>query len=128
MRSVITTIIVVGGLGAVASVAKAGIPRGAILIANEQNGDITTGETIARGNAELIIPERKVSGKADTIELSPQRNTIVFRGHAVIDIGASRYQGETVSCTLDLVRCAPGEASGPPEAPVSQTSAETTPR
>ncbi len=127
-------------LSVAASSAEAGVPRGLVLAADEQIADEATGTTVARGNAELTILQRAILGRADTIEVSPPRNEIIFKGGAVLAVGRARYQSETVSCTLDFSRCAPVNTDASAAQPVLQpqtlpenppepsTAAVTTPR
>ncbi len=93
-------------LAATTATAVAKLPRGAILSANEQTGDETSGSTIARGNAEIAIPDFQISGRADVIELWPKRNQILLKGRAIVNVGAERFESDTVVCTLDFDRCA----------------------
>jgi hypothetical protein len=86
--------------------AHAGIPRGVILIADEQDGDAATGITIARGNAELSVEKRAIHGRADVIELNPVRNEIQFKGRANLTVGRAHYDSDAVTCTLDFDKCA----------------------
>ncbi len=94
--------------------AHAGMPKGAMLIADEQTGDETTGETIARGNAELTIAVRGVRARADEIAIRPGRNEITFTGRALVFVGHQRFESEAVTCTLDLTRCVDAHAAPPP--------------
>ncbi len=99
--------------------AYAGMPRGAIVSADEQDANAETGVTIARGNAEISIEKSRILGRADTIEINPAAKKIQFNGRAVVTMGAERYQGEAVTCSLDFNRCANGEtASTAPESGV----------
>ena len=86
--------------------AHAGIPRGAVLTADEQDADETTGVTIARGNAEIAIEPQRILGRADQIELNPATNEIQFKGRAVLTVGRERYESDAVTCTLDFYKCA----------------------
>jgi hypothetical protein len=106
--------------------AYAGVPRGVVLIASEQDADADTGITIARGNAEISIAQRAVLGAADTIELNPVAQKILFKGHAVVTVGRARYQSEFITCTLDFYSCAPSSAVQ--AAPVAESAAVTNPR
>jgi LptA/(LptD N-terminal domain) LPS transport protein len=72
--------------------AQAGIPRGAILIADEQDADPETGVTIARGNAEIKFDKQPIAGHADSIELNPASNQIVFKGRAVLSVGRDHFK------------------------------------
>jgi hypothetical protein len=106
--------------------AYAGVPRGVVLIASEQDADPETGITIARGNAEISVAQRAVAGAADTIELNPVAQKILFKGHAVVTVGRARYASEIITCTLDFYSCAPSpEAQA---APVAADAAVTNPR
>lgn len=87
------------------ALAEAGIPRGVVLTADEQVGDDTTGITIARGNAELVIERQSIRGTADVIELHPASNEILLKGRAVLSVGREIYRSDTVSCTLDFSHC-----------------------
>jgi hypothetical protein len=111
---------------AAASPATAGIPRGLVLIASEQDADVETGITIARGNAEISISQRAVLGNADSIELNPVAQKILFKGHAVVTVGRARYASDLITCTLDFYSCAP--ALDFQTAPDPETAAVTNPR
>ena len=113
-----------------ASGAEAGIPRGAMLAADEQIADEVTGTTIARGNAEITIAERAINGSADSIEVHPNLNEIIFKGRALLVVGGARYQSDTVTCTLDFMRCGPlaAKPSSSQAAPRSSTAAVTAPQ
>ena len=100
-----TVIVSAGFLAFSGAVAEAGIPRGAVMTADEQAGDETTGVTIARGNAELTIENLAIRARADVIELRPKSNEILLKGRADLSVGAKRYQSDTVTCTLDFTRC-----------------------
>lgn len=98
--------------------AMGGVPRGLMLLADEQTGDEATGVTIARGNAELIVEKRAIRGKADVIEVRPKANEILLKGRATLNVGTARYTNDTVTCTLDFSRCAGVEPDQPlPETP-----------
>ena len=97
---------VVLAVAAIASPASAGIPRGLMLIGDEQAGDETTGVTIARGHAELVVEKQPIHATADVIELHPKTNEILFKGRASLIVGQHKYQSDTVTCTLDFSRCA----------------------
>lgn len=86
--------------------AEAGIPRGVILTADEQEADTATGVTIARGNAEISVDKRPILGHADVIELNPGKNQIQFKGRAVLTVGHARYDSSAVTCSLDFDKCA----------------------
>lgn len=86
--------------------AYAGLPRDVELSADEQLADEATGVTIARGNAVLTVRERQIAGQADVIELRPKLNEILFKGRAKLNVGHFLYESDTVSCTLDFIRCA----------------------
>ena len=88
------------------SPASAGIPRGLMLIGDEQVGDETSGVTIARGHAELVVEKQPIHATADVIELHPKTNEILFKGRASLSVGPRKYQSDTVTCTLDFSRCA----------------------
>lgn len=94
--------------------AYAGMPRGAIVSADEQDADPETGVTIARGSAEIAIEKMRILGRADHIEINPAAKHILFKGRALISVGAERYQGEAVTCSLDFSRCAAAETSAVP--------------
>jgi hypothetical protein len=105
------------------------MPKGAMLMADEQTGDETTGETIARGNAELTIAARAVRARADEIAIRPGRNEVTFTGKALVFAGDKRYESEAVVCSLDFLRCTDAMTVPPPvqaEA-VPQPAAATTP-
>lgn len=87
--------------------AHAGMPRGAELMADEQDADPATGVTTARGNAEIRIESYRILGRADRIDVDPGRNEIQFTGHALITVGDARYESDQVTCTLDFEKCAP---------------------
>ena len=111
------------------STALAGMPKGAMLMADEQTGDETTGETIARGNAELTIAARAVRARADEIAIRPGRNEVTFTGKALVFAGDKRFESEAVVCSLDFLRCTDAMTVPPPvqaEA-VPQPAAATTP-
>ena len=115
-------------LVAFAPLAHAGLPRGAMLSADEQDADETTGVTIARGHAEISIAAQRIFGHADTIELRPRGNQIVFKGGAQLRVGSARYEGEAVTCTLDFFKCetgAPADESGVPIPNTQRASAPT---
>jgi LptA/(LptD N-terminal domain) LPS transport protein len=99
--------------------AQAGIPRGAILIADEQDADPETGVTIARGNAEIKFDKQPIAGHADSIELNPASNQIVFKGRAVLSVGRDHFESETVTCGLDFSKCTVGTAAVVQALPVS---------
>lgn len=101
-------------LACVAVPADAGLPRGAMLVADEQDADADTGVTIARGNAEISIEKQRIVGRADSIELRPATKDIVFKGRARVTVGSDTYtRAEVVTCTSDFSRCANGAASDP---------------
>jgi hypothetical protein len=106
--------------------AHAGIPRGVILIADEQDADASTGITIARGNAELTVEKRAIHGSADVIELNPVRNAIQFSGHANLTVGRAHYDSDAVTCTLDFDKCttAAAEPQAVPVPPAASAGAE----
>ena len=93
-------------IAAATSPASAGVPRGLMLIGDEQAGDDTTGVTIARGHAELVVEKQPIHATADVIELHPKTNEILFKGRASLIVGQHKYQSDTVTCTLDFSRCA----------------------
>ncbi len=96
-----------------AAVTRAGVPQGLTLAANEQIADETTGETIARGNAELNVDKHRIRGTADTIEVRPKIDEILFVGRAVVQVGKHKYQSDKVSCTLNFARCTAVNADQP---------------
>ena len=96
--------------------ANAGMPRGAELMADEQDADPATGVTTARGNAEIRIESYRILGRVDRIDVDPGRNEIQFTGHALITVGEARYESDRVTCTLDFEKCAPVNAA-PASAP-----------
>lgn len=102
--------------------AHAGMPRGAVLSADEQNGDETTGSTIARGNAEIMVPDYAVNGKADVIELWPKRNEILLKGRADLTVGRRHYASDTLVCTLDFDRCTSPTASAADPQPAASVT------
>ena len=93
-------------VAAFASSAHAGMPRGAVLSADEQDADATSGVTTAAGNAEIRIEAYRIVGRADRIELNPVRNEIQFTGHALITVRDERYESDAVTCSLDFNTCA----------------------
>jgi hypothetical protein len=99
-----------GLCAALSTAAVAGIPRGVSLSGDEQFADDATGITIARGNAEIAVGQGAIAGRADVIELRPGLNEILLKGRAGLTVGRRRYEGDTVSCTLDFVRCTAVEA------------------
>ena len=108
---------------AVSVAAHAGMPRGAVVSADEQDADTATGVTIARGNAEIAIEAQRIRGRADTIEITPSKNEIQFKGHALITIGDERYESEAVTCSLDFNRCASVDGQSPTTAASSSVDA-----
>ena len=114
MRRIIqSTVLVFVSLISCAHMIVAGVPRGLTLMADEQIADETTGETIARGNAELNVEKYLIRGTADTIEVRPKIDEILFSGRALVKIGAETYQSDKVSCTLNFARCAAVNADQP---------------
>ncbi|MEQ1651284.1 MAG: hypothetical protein ABL897_02220 [Hyphomicrobium sp.] len=103
---------VVCGLGVLAGMplANAGMPRGAMLIADEQDADPATGTTIARGNAEITVEKSRIFGRADVIEVRPAANEIKLKGRAFISVGDEHYQSDAVTCTLDFNTCTNADA------------------
>lgn len=104
--------------------ASAGMPRGAELMADEQDADPATGVTIARGNAEIRVDSYRILGRADRIDVDPGRNQIQFTGHALITVGDARYESEQVTCSLDFEKCA---AVTPTAAPASEAAVQAWP-
>lgn len=96
----------------------AGMPRGATLMADEQDADPDTGVTLAKGNAEIRIDAYRILGRADQIELNPGRKEIQFTGHALITVGDDRYESERVTCAIDFNTCAVVTESVPPAAAI----------
>ena len=94
-------------------ICAAGVPRGLTLAADEQIADETTGETIARGNAELNVETHMIRGTADAIEVRPMIDEVLFSGRAVVKVGRETYQSDKVSCTLNFARCAAVNADQP---------------
>lgn len=90
--------------------ANAGMPRGAMLSADEQDADPATGITIARGNAEITVEKSRIFGRADVIEVRPATNEIKLKGRAFISVGDDRHRSDAVTCTLDFNTCANAEA------------------
>lgn len=121
---------------AVSLSANAGMPRGAELMADEQDADPATGVTTARGNAEIRIEAYRILGRADRIDVDPGRNEIQFTGHALITVGDARYESDQVTCSLDFQKCAPvmGELVTPapattmPDATAAQALPEVAPQ
>ncbi len=114
-------------LGSGSFVSLAGVPSGLTLAADEQFADETSGETIARGNAELNVEKHLIRGTADTIEVRPKIDEVLFVGRAVVKIGPETYQSDKVSCTLNFARCAAVNADQPLPAP-ALGAAEIKPR
>jgi hypothetical protein len=120
--------------------AYAGMPRGAMISADEQDADAETGVTVAHGNAEISVEKSRILGRADSIEINPGKNQILFRGRAIVTVGAERFESDAVTCSLDFNKCAPfiaqsvsamPVASPPPQAlppPAGLGSAVTSPR
>ena len=100
-------------IGGHSVVSLAGVPSGLTLAADEQIADETTGETIARGNAELNVEKHLIRGTADTIEVRPKIDEVLFVGRAVVKVGRETYQSDKVSCTLNFARCAAVNADQP---------------
>lgn len=114
---------------ALQSTARAGIPRGLVLAADEQIADEATGTTIARGHAELTVEKHAIRGRADTIEVRPAINEVLLKGKATLAVGARTYASETLSCTLDFLRCVAVDDSQPlPASAFNAGDAETMPR
>ena len=109
-------------LGSGSFVSLAGVPSGLTLAADEQIADETSGETIARGNAELNVEKHLIRGTADTIEVRPKIDEVLFVGRAVVKIGRETYQSDKVSCTLNFARCTAVSADQP--LPASALGAE----
>ncbi len=106
--------------------AHGGIPRGLTLMGDEQTGDETTGLTIARGRAEVIVEKQPIRGTADVIELRPKSNEILLKGRVNLAVGKDHFVGDTVTCTLDFSRCAAVDYDQPlPDAPGGVTPAIT---
>lgn len=105
--------------------ANAGVPRGLVLSADEQSAGATDGSTIARGNAEIAVPDYAIAGRADVIEILPQRKQIVFKGRVTLAVGKANYAGDTVVCGLDFDHCT---ADATDEPPPLAAAAEMTPR
>lgn len=116
---------VIALLAALPLAAHAGMPRGAIVSADEQDADPETGITIARGNAAISVEKLRILARADAIEINPAAKQIHFKGRALVTVGAQRYQGETVACTLDFNTCATGDAVAP-AAPASALGVSST--
>ena len=107
-----------------AASAVAGIPRGLMLIGDEQTGDETSGVTIARGHAEVSVEKQPIKGTADVIELRPKTNEILLKGRANLVVGQKKFASDTVTCTLDFSRCAGVDYDQPlPDAPGGITAA-----
>jgi hypothetical protein len=112
-RMIKLALLVLLTVGGSAHSSLAGIPRGLTLAAAEQIADEATGETIARGNAELNVEKYLIRGTADTIEVRPKIDEILFVGSAVVKVGEATYQSDKVSCTLNFARCAAVSADQP---------------
>lgn len=113
---------------ATASVADARLPRGAVLSADEQSGDVTTGATVARGHAEITVPAHAIRGSAETIEIDPSRNEIRFTGAALVLVGAQRFESGSVVCSLDFQTCAAKDVDAAGAQPQAADAAAMTPR
>ena len=106
-------VLALAAIGGHSVVCLAGVPRGLTLAADEQIADETTGETIARGNAELTVEDYEIRGTADQIEVRPKIDEILFSGRAVVKAGRETYQSDKVSCTLNFARCTAVSADQP---------------
>lgn len=106
----------------------AGMPRGVTIAADEQLADETTGVTIARGNAVLMIDHLAIKGTATAIEVRPKINEVLLRGSAEIRVGRNVYRADLVSCTLDFERCAVVDETQPLPASALGAEAATSPR
>ena len=123
MRRIIgATILAVAVAVSGAPMSVAGVPRGLSLAADEQIADEVSGETIARGNAELNVEKYQIRGTADQIEVRPKINEVLFVGRAVVKVGRETYQSDKVSCTLNFARCTAVSADQP--LPASALGAE----
>ncbi|MFN0219691.1 MAG: hypothetical protein ACKVP4_12855 [Hyphomicrobium sp.] len=111
-----------------ASATLAGLPRGAVLTADEQSGDAATGATIAHGNAEITIPAFAIIGRAETIAIEPRSNQIRFSGAATVLVGARRYDSPSITCSLDFETCDASSADQPVTAPAPAEAAAITPQ
>jgi hypothetical protein len=100
-------------LGSSSLICAAGVPQGLSLAADEQIADEVSGETIARGNAELNVEKYRIRGTADAIEVRPKIDEVLFSGRAVVKVGRETYRSDKVSCTLDFARCAAVNADQP---------------
>lgn len=124
-RGVCRVVVGVVALAAVMPLAYAGLPRGAVMSADEQDADPETGVTIARGNAEISVEKSRILGRADAIEINPAAKHILFKGRALVTVGAERFQGEAITCSLDFNTCANSDAAttaaGVPPQPSQQT-------
>ena len=118
----ISTVLLLSAMMAASAVA--GIPRGLMLIGDEQTGDETSGVTIARGHAEVSVEKQPIKGTADVIELRPKTNEILLKGRANLVVGQQKFASDTVTCTLDFSRCAGVDYDQPlPDAPGGITAA-----
>lgn len=106
-------LLAVAAAGLTASLAHAGLPRGVKLVADDQIADEATGTTIANGRAELSVERQNIHGRADSIEVRPGIDEVLFKGSAEITSGRAVYRGDTISCTLDFRRCVPVTADQP---------------
>ncbi len=93
------------GVVLAATLAHAGMPRGVVLIAGSQDADDKTGITIARGDAQLHVEKRPISGRADQIEINPVSKQILLSGRASLTVGQKQFDGALIACTLDFNRC-----------------------
>jgi lipopolysaccharide export system protein LptA len=51
------------------------------------------------------VEKRPIHARADVIELRPKSNEILLKGRADLVVGNTRYQSDTVTCTLDFAHC-----------------------
>ena len=83
----------------------AGVPRGLTLAADEQIADETTGETIARGNAELNVEKYLIRGTADSNRSAPKIDEILVCRPGRRHSRQGDLSSDKVSCTLNFARC-----------------------
>lgn len=112
-RIIVAAILAVAVAVSGTHVSLAGVPRGLSLAADEQIADEVSGETIARGNAELTVEKFHIRGTADTIEVRPKIDEVLFVGRAVVKVGRKTFQSDKVSCTLNFARCTAVSADQP---------------
>ncbi len=124
-RFVQLAVLAVAVAGSGAHMSVAGVPRGLSLAADEQFADEVSGETIARGNAELNVEKYQIRGTADQIEVRPKIDEVLFVGRAIVKVGRETYRSDKISCTLNFARCTAVSADQPLLASALATEAVT---